>query len=148
VSSFECDPVRGPSSPSRALRPSGCGGIWGTGADDFWVATVGRIVHWDGTDWSSFETEIADPLDPGILDIQGAGDPVFFHSGTTFGVIEGNRARSLVRAPPEVYGRVPILQRYVSSATEGFIVSSGDDASTPCGGGFTVWYDGQTFHQF
>ena len=134
--------------PVVGAPTGGHGAIWGTGADDFWAATVGTIVHWDGTEWSSFESEIGDPLDPGILDIQGAGGHVFFHSGTTFGVIEGNRARTLVRAPPEVYPYFQIAQMHVSSATEVFIVSSGDYVTTPCGGGFAVWYDGRTFHQF
>lgn len=116
--------------------------VWGFSAKDLWFGnSVGQLVHYDGSTWTSAQTTATGPIET----LWGADTQVYYSSGDTFGRWNGTAAEALIAASSglaisDIWGR---------SSTEVFLAASDSTfAGNRCGQYFAVWFDGKQFHQF
>jgi hypothetical protein len=132
--------------PTLPVGPHG--NIWATGDNDMWLTQTADIRHWNGTDWQSYSTEVVNPNNAAIVDLQGSSGTTYFLTERTFGVVDENGVRTIIEASPNDYPSFYLLSMHVASPSEVFLVALNQGSGMPCGDGFVMRYDGATFHLF
>jgi hypothetical protein len=122
--------------------------VWTYGANDVLLGSqYGGLAHYDGSRWTTTDTEFRDSL----YNMWGAADgAVFTYSQASFGRWKAGTFDAIVPGidssllPSHYFADI-----WGNSATEVFLaVNDGAFKGYACGWLFLVWFDGTTFHQF
>ncbi len=122
--------------------PAGGRAHWAFGKNDIWLGdAVGQLHHFDGSDWTTIHTGTTNP----ITQLWGSDGVLYFITEREFGRVQAGSAEVLLGPAELLY----FWRVWGTSGNEVFIaLRDGRYWEYDCAFNFTVWFDGQEFHQF
>jgi hypothetical protein len=118
--------------------------VWGFASDDVWFGnSIGQLTHYDGEGFRQGPIP-NDGEYPGVVQLWGSEDVLFFRSYMSFG-----RVTVATAERETLLGDVRNLGFWGTSPGDVFIGVADDEFSeTACGAAFFLYFDGDEFHRF
>jgi hypothetical protein len=122
---------------------------WVSGAGKIWLGDeAGRLVTYDGAEWSTVETGIDTNCNQGIVELWGHGEVVYFLARTAFGRWTGTEVELLAAIECGGSDRAAFTDMWGFASDVYLTVLDAAFVDYECGDAFVVNYDGAEFHAF
>ncbi|HKQ70082.1 MAG TPA: hypothetical protein VJT73_12125 [Polyangiaceae bacterium] len=144
----------GPITRLSAVPAGDYSAVWGFGTAEIWLGnTAAQLVHFDGSTWLTFPASSSEAGSrDGISGVWGSQGQLYYYTRHEFGRWNGTAVELLLPRLAGSQGSTPRLSYFSiwgNSPNEVFIaLTDSTFVSYACAGLITMWFDGNTFHQF
>ncbi len=135
-------------APPAELAPvdGGTTALWGFGASDIWLGTWdGRVMHFDGTAYTSWDTGDVGSGWSNVLALWGAEGELFYITPHEFGRVTEGRIEPLLTLAETPFSMEAL---WGNSPNEVFVtLRDAEGEGYACGGALVLWFDGEALHR-